>query len=67
MARKVQVIAFDGKQGTQEESLITYQVGIPNDVTFYTRDNVIYCQFWDNNAGIPNLISIPAFQLVSIQ
>jgi len=66
MARRVIIQAFNGKQNTPDETLITYQVGIPDDVLFYTKDGIVYAQWWDMSQP-PELISIPAYQLVSIE
>lgn len=65
MARKVQVIVLDGKENTLDETRVDYQVGIPSDVLFYTKDGIRYAQFWNMNVP-PQLISIPVSQVVSI-
>lgn len=65
MARRVQVIVLDGKENTQDETRVDYQVGIPTDVLFYTKDGIRYGQFWNMNCP-PQLISIPITQIVCI-
>jgi hypothetical protein len=44
---------------------VVYQVGMPPDINFYTKDGVTYAQFW--NRYTMCLVTIPARQLISIE
>jgi hypothetical protein len=65
MAAWVQVQVLDGKENTVDETRVTYRVGIPSDVLFYTQGGIRYAQFWNTNVPA-GLISIPVSQIVSI-
>ena len=65
MARRVVVRVLDGKENTRDETLVTYLVGIPSDVMFYSKDGTVYAQWWDTSVE-PKLISVPTYQLISI-
>jgi len=65
MARSVMVKVFDGKENTLDETIVTYQVGIPSDVMFYSINETPYAQWWNTDSP-PRLVSIPCYQLVSI-
>lgn len=63
MARVVRVKVLDGNQDTLKETIVSYQIGIPNDVLFYTSNGITYAQFWNMER---QLVAIPCFQLLSI-
>lgn len=65
MARRVDVIVLDGKENTVDETRVTYIVGIPTDVLFYTKNGIRYAQWWNTDVE-PKLISVPVSQVVSI-
>ena len=65
MAAWVQVVVLDGKEDTVDETRVTYRVGVPSDVLFYTKNGIRYAQFW--NITVPStLTTIPVSQIVSI-
>lgn len=67
MARQVTVQVLDDKENTLEESLVRYQIAsIPNEVIFFSKAGVIYAQWWNLNIP-PNLITVPASQLIAIE
>lgn len=63
--KRITVKVLDGKENTQDESRVTYLVGIPSDILFFEKDGIVYSSFWDT-ALPPNLIQIPVRQIVAI-
>lgn len=60
MARIVHVKARE----VEEDILVTYTIGIPDDVVFFKRNGILYAQWWNQNK---QLIEVPAEQVISIE
>lgn len=63
MATTVTVKLAD-KANTEDEERITYRIGTPDDVMFYSRNGILYASWWSKDYQV---IEVPAILLVSIE
>ncbi len=65
MAYRVQVRVNDGQTGLNE-SLVDYPVAnAPSDILFFEKDGIFYASWW-NRATPPQVIEVPANQVISV-